>query len=69
MSADDFSFVTSHPRGGFAVLMGFDSFDEPLIASESSRQFASFAEAMIQANSEDSEYGVRVDPRVLETLS
>lgn len=60
MSADNYFLITTHPKGGFAVVQGFASDDETPVAEESDRQFLHFDEAESEAFSEYSEYGVRV---------
>lgn len=69
MSADNFFFITRHPLGGFAVLMGFSSSDAPLVATKKSMKFETFPEAMTYANGEYSEYGVQVSQDVLDDMA
>jgi hypothetical protein len=68
MSADNFFFITPHPLGGFAVLMGFSSSEEPLVVTESAQQYATFSDAMAYANGEYSEYGVQIDSQIFESI-
>lgn len=68
MSADNFYFITRHPLGGYAVLMGFASFDEPLVATAESMRFDSLPDAITYANEEYSEYGVQISNDVLVDL-
>lgn len=70
MSADNFYFITHHPMGGYAVLMGFASNDEePLVATAKSLRFDSLPEAISYANEEYSEYGVQISKGILDDMT
>lgn len=65
MSADNFWWVTVHPKGGFTYVMGFASDDEPPIVDESRDlpRFDLLDEAWIAATRDGwTEYGVSIDP-------
>jgi len=67
MSADNYYVIKRHPLGGYAAVMGFMSDDFEPHADELDPQFDTPDNALSYAMGEYSEYGVSLDPKLLDT--
>lgn len=59
MSADNYFIIRKHPKGGYAVVMGFSSNPQVPRATQKHYSFNTVSEAL-DAATEYSEYGVHV---------
>lgn len=69
MSADNYYVIKKHPHGGYAAVMGFASDDmRPKVRPNHHHAFPTPAAALEYAHGEYVEYGVRIDPDVLDEM-
>lgn len=68
MSADNYYVIKKHPKGGYAAVMGFASNEALPEVRDRHRSFVTVEQAISWATNEYSEYGVSVDPEVLDEI-